>query len=110
MLEETLFLQELPFMQLHMVNELQKHEDSGRIAVVFAEVCSRLEEARAKHPRFAEQVYHALSFLSEEHGEVVREITKGKDGWEDRMDSELLDLIVVAVRMLLREYQHGEDA
>jgi hypothetical protein len=89
---------------------LFKHRDCNRIANVLATVCTRLGEAREKHPRFAEQVYHALSFLSEEHGEVVREVTKGKDGWESRMDSELLDLIAVAMRMLLREYEHGEDA
>jgi len=89
---------------------LFKHHDGNRIARVLVSVCTRLGEARAKHERFAEQVYHALSFLSEEHGEVVREVTKGKDGWESRMDSELHDLIAVAMRMLLREYEHGEDA
>ena len=89
---------------------LRKHLDSGAIARVLASVCDRLREARVKHGRFAEQVYHALSFLSEEHGEVVREITKGRGGWEERMDSELRDLIAVAMRMLLREYEHGEDA
>lgn len=61
--------------------------------------------AKNKHPEFAVGVYHALGFLSEEHGEVVKEITKGKDGWEERMDKELIDLIVVAIRMLNREYK-----
>lgn len=88
---------------------LHSHPDDERVATVLARVCYRLGEAREKHPRFAEQVYHALSFLSEEHGEVVREITKSKDGWEERMDSELLDLVAVAMRMLLREYEHGGE-
>ena len=92
-----------------LVNALEGHEDYNRIAKVLELVCTRLGEARTKHERFAEQVYHALSFLSEEHGEVVREVTKGKDGWEFRMDSELLDLIAVAMRMLLREYEHGGE-
>lgn len=93
-----------------LVNAIEEHEDYNRIAKVLELVCTRLGEARTKHERFAEQVYHALSFLSEEHGEVVREVTKGKDGWESRMDSELLDLIAVAMRMLLREYEHTEVA
>jgi len=92
-----------------LIRSLHWHRDGDRIATVLARVCDRVREARAKHPRFAEQVYHALSFLSEEHGEVVREVTKGKDGWESRMDSELLDLIAVAMRMLLREYEHGGE-
>lgn len=93
-----------------LVWSLRQHPDDERVATILARACFRLGKAREKHPRFAEQVYHALSFLSEEHGEVVREVTKGKDGWEERMDEELLDLIAVAMRMLLREYEHGEDA
>ena len=68
-----------------LLEALYQHEDGGAIARVLAGILDRLREARAKHGRFAEQVYHALSFLSEEHGEVVREITKSKDGWESRM-------------------------
>ncbi len=103
-------LEALSWPELMAVAALRQHKDSNVVAGALTSVCERLGEARVKHPRFAEQVYHALSFLSEEHGEVVREVTKGKDGWESRMDSELLDLIAVAVRMLLREYEHGEDA
>ena len=95
--------------EFRLLVALRMHRDGSAIARVLASVCDRLREARAKHGRFAEQVYHALSFLSEEHGEVVREITKGRDGWEKRMDSELRDLIAVAMRMLLREYEHPEE-
>ena len=96
--------------EFRLLAALRMHRDGSAIARVLASVCDRLREARSKHERFAEQVYHALSFLSEEHGEVVREITKGRDGWEKRMDSELRDLVAVAMRMLLREYEHEEDA
>ena len=96
--------------EFRLLLALRMHKDGDAIAEVLASVCDRLREARTKHGRFAEQVYHALSFLSEEHGEVVREITKGRDGWEKRMDSELRDLVAVAMRMLLREYEHGEEA
>ena len=95
--------------EFRLLVALRMHRDGNAIARVLASVCDRLREARSKHERFAEQVYHALSFLSEEHGEVVREITKGRDGWEKRMDSELRDLIAVAMRMLLREYEHPEE-
>ena len=75
---------------------------------LFEIIKTRLERARGLHPGFATNQYHALGFLSEEHGEVSREITKGLPGWEDRMDSELLDLIVVAIRIILREYEYDE--
>ena len=73
---------------------------------LFEIIKERLERARSLHPRFAENVFHALGYLSEEHGEAVREATKQLGGWEDRMDSELLDLIIVAIRIILREYEH----
>jgi len=79
---------------------------NGPEVELFEIIKERLERARSLHPRFAENVFHALGYLSEEHGEAVREATKQLDGWEDRMDSELLDLIVVAIRIILREYEH----
>jgi len=75
---------------------------------LFEVIRERLDSAREKHPGMAENLFHAIGFLSEEHGEAVREATKGLPGWEDRMDSELLDLIVVAVRIILREFRHDE--
>ena len=76
---------------------------------LFEVVKARLERARGLHPGFAENVFHALGFLSEEHGESIREATKQLPGWEDRMDSELLDLIVVALRIILREYRCDDE-
>jgi hypothetical protein len=49
-----------------------------------------------------------LGALSAEHGEVCQELEKHREGWEERMDSELQDVRVVALRMSLREF--GEDA
>lgn len=74
---------------------------------IFSAVRARFEHARAAHPDFAQGRFHALGFLGEEYGEVTRELTKGLPGWEDRADSELIDLIVVASRMLLRHHEHG---
>lgn len=83
------------------------HADDAEEAL-FESIKERLQRARVLHSRFAENVFHALGYLSEEHGEAVREATKQLGGWEDRMDSELLDLVVVAIRIILREYEHGE--
>jgi len=71
---------------------------------IFDRVRAGYAHAIEKHPHFAEGPYEALGILGEEYGEVVREITKGQDGWEQRMDCELIDLIAVALRMLKREY------
>ena len=84
--------------------------DGDRIAQILAGDIERLIEAREKHPKVGENVYHALGALSAEHGEVCQELEKHRYGWEVRMDEELKDVRVVALRMSLREYEHGEDA
>ena len=75
---------------------------------LFESIAERLERAREIHPYVGENVFHAIGALSAEHGEAVQEAVKARSGWEDRMDSELLDLIVVAVRIILREYRCDE--
>ncbi len=72
--------------------------------VIFDNIRDYLDKAEKLHPHFAEGQYEALGYLSEEHGEVVKAITKGKTGWEPQMDEELYELIAVAIRMLRREY------
>jgi hypothetical protein len=98
--------------ELWVVDALREHEDGNDIAAVLLGDLVRLGEARAKHPRVGENVYHALGALSAEHGEVCQELEKHREGWEARMDEELKDVRVVALRMSLREYEHGhgEDA
>ena len=91
-----------------LVCALENHEDYNRIAKVLAADLERLDEARSKHPKVGENVYHALGALSAEHGEVCQELEKHREGWEERMDSELQDVRVVALRMSLREF--GGDA
>ena len=91
-----------------LIIALRQHKDGARIARVLAGDLERLDEARAKHPKVGENVYHALGALSAEHGEVCQELEKHREGWEDRMDSELQDVRVVALRMSLREF--GGDA
>ena len=93
-----------------LVEELRHLEDRNIIATVLLGDLNRLQEARAKHPKVGENVYHALGALSAEHGEATQEIVKSKPGWEGRMDDELRDERVVALRISLREYGNGEGA
>ena len=89
---------------------LRRHLDGNRIARVLAGDLDRLVAARDKHADFACGQYEALANLEAEAGEVTREVVKGREGWEKRMDEELKDVRVVALRMSLREYEHQEDA
>ncbi len=84
--------------------------DGDRIAGVLAGVLHRLAVAREKHPRYAENVWHGWGFVGEEYGEANKELTKARPGWLERAEEEMADLVVVTLRMMLREYQHGEDA
>lgn len=62
-----------------------------------------LVRAEHLHPRFAEGKYQALGYLGEEFGEASRAITKNEG--EQRMQEELVDLIVVAWRMLRGDHE-----
>lgn len=62
-----------------------------------------LVRAKRLHPRFAEGKFHALGYLGEEYSEVVRALTKNEG--EQRMQEELVDLIVVAWRMLRGDHE-----
>ena len=63
-------------------------------------------KAQLLHPGFTEGPYEALGFLSEEHGEVTKAITKGEG--KRRMQEELIDLIVVAWRMLRGDHERPD--
>ena len=92
-----------------LIFALRHHQDGDSIADVLTADLNRLTEARAKHERVGENVYHALGALSAEHGEVCQELEKHREGWKARMDEELKDVRVVALRMSLREYGHDVD-
>ena len=96
--------------EFRLLVALRMHREGSAIARVLAGDLDLLREARAKHPKVGENVYHALGALSAEHGEVCQELEKHREGWEKRMDEELKDVRVVALRMSLREYGNGEDA
>ena len=69
-----------------------------------------LQSAAAQPRIFACGQWEAIGYLEAEVGETTQEVVKGRKGWEARMDDELKDVRVVALRMSLREYEHGEDA
>ena len=92
--------------EFRLLVALRMHRDGNAIARVLAGVLDRLKEGRAKHERFAENVFHALSFFEAEVGETAQEIVKQREGWERRAKDELIDSVVVAIRMLLKEYIH----
>ena len=93
-----------------LLEALYQHEDGGGLAKLLAGILDRLHRARKLHPRYAENVWHGWGFVGEEFGEANKELTKAKEGWLDRAEEEMADLVVVTLRMMLREYQHGEDA
>ena len=70
---------------------------------IFDEFLKRLATAAAKHPVFAEGIYQALGVLGEEFGEVVRTVTK-KEG-NERMQEELMDLLVVTWRFIRGDWR-----
>ena len=96
--------------EYEMLIALRQHKDFESIAKVLTEDLLRLKEARSKHPDFACGQWEAIGYLEAEMGETTQEVVKGREGWEKRMDEELKDVRVVALRMSLREYEHEEDA
>ena len=103
-------LMDLDERERDVIEELRRHRDGGHIACVLAAILHRLSKAREKHPRYAENVWHGWGFVGEEFGEANKELTKARPGWLDRAEEEMADLVVVTLRMMLREYEHGEDA
>ena len=95
--------------EFRLLLALRMHKDGNAIARVLAGDLDRLGEARRKHPAFAFGQWEAIGYLEAEVGESTREVVKGREGWEKRMDEELKDVRVVALRMSLREYEHGEN-
>ena len=84
-------------------------QKNGPEVELFEVVKERLGRARRIHPKVGENIFHGLSAFEAEVGEAVQEVVKQRPGWEERMDDELIDTIVVAVRLILREYEHDEQ-
>lgn len=95
--------------ELALIRALHWHRDGDCIAKMLTGIVDRLKRARELHPRYAENVWHGWGFVGEEFGEANKELTKAKEGWLGRAEDEMADLVVVTLRMMLREYEHGGE-
>ena len=91
-------------LQTKLEEFLEKYHEKDPEEELFEVVKERLERARGLHPKAGENVFHGLSAFEAEVGEAVQEVVKQRPGWEERMAYELVDAIVVALRLILREY------
>lgn len=85
----------------------EKLAEHDRLDVLLQFIRKQMSRAKVVHPNFAESAQGGFLALSEEFGEVAKEISKQNEKWEERMDEELIDLIVVALRILNRDYENG---
>lgn len=76
------------------------NERRGR--AIMQAIALRLEEARAKHPKFAESEVHALSVIDSEMSELKHAVYYEAPG---REKDEGLDVIATTVRFLGEEYK-----
>ena len=65
-------------------------------AVMIAALARRMEEARKKHPVFAEGKYHALGVIGAEYEELVRAVERETP---ERVRDEALDVAGTALRL-----------
>lgn len=71
-------------------------------AVMIAALARRMEEARKKHPVFAEGKYHALGVIGAEYEELVRAVERETP---ERVRDEALDVAVTALRLWAGEQE-----
>lgn len=75
--------------------------DSARGKHLLFMIARRIEEARIKHPVFAEGVYQGVSRVTSEHEELLHAALHES---EARQLDEALDVIAVSVRFANKEY------
>lgn len=76
------------------------NERIGR--AIMQAIALRLEEAREKHPLYAEGPYHALGVIHAEFKELEHAV---EHETESRQKDEALDVIATSVRFLGEEYK-----
>lgn len=76
------------------------NERKGR--AIMQAIALRLEEARDKHPLYAEGPYHALGVVGSEFRELEKAV---EHETESRQMDEALDVVATAVRFLGEEYK-----
>ena len=63
------------------------------------EIIQAVKRAKAKHPKFCENLPHAVCLATEELGELAKAVNDGNDA---EITREALDTIAVLVRILER--------
>lgn len=76
------------------------NEAKGR--AIMQAIALRLEQARDKHPLYAEGPYHALGVIGSEFHELEKAV---EHETESRQMDEALDVIATTVRFLGEEYK-----
>jgi hypothetical protein len=84
------------------------NNSSGAGYALFYRIIKGLARARQLHPVFATGKYQALGRIGAEYGELVQAVEK--DEGRNREKDEIIDLIVVAIRAWLDEYETVESA
>lgn len=74
---------------------------------IYADFLKHLTIAEEKHKLFAEGQYQALGVVGEEFGEVVRTVTKEEGN--ERMQEELMDLLVVTWRFIRGDWKQEAE-
>ena len=88
--------------ELEQMRILGNNKSEGGYALLYT-IVKALYRARQLHPVFAEGKYQALGRVSAEVGELVRAVEKCEG--TEREKAEIIDSIVVLIRMWLGEHE-----
>ena len=88
--------------ELHQMRILGNGKSGAGYALLYT-IVKALHRARKLHPVFAEGKYQALGRVSAEVGELVRAVEKCEG--TEREKAEIIDSIVVLIRMWLGEHE-----
>ena len=80
----------------------EREKKAAKVLQLFGTIAGRVEEARLKHPVFAEGAYHALGVIESEFHELEYAVEHES---EERQKDEALDVIATCIRFLCREHE-----
>ena len=80
----------------------EREKKAAKVLQLFGTIAGRVEEARLKHPVFAEGAYHALGVIESEFHELEYAVEHES---EERQKDEALDVIATCIRFLCDEHK-----
>ena len=80
----------------------EREKKAAKVLQLFGTIAGRVEEARQKHPVFAEGSFHALGVIESEFHELEYAIEHES---EERQKDEALDVIATCIRFLCDEHK-----